>query len=774
MSTRAARPTDRAGTASGAGVVILASVRTRPEEDLVRSWAAEHHPDAAVCFDRELLVRTLAADDREDLRIVPVRVTWLPPARTRGDQGERPRVGDVLAMVGPRRPPAFVQRRLVERHPERVQVVEGESASVGELRSRFTAEAAEDADFAEFVRRAGVLATERAERGVIGDHYKVPQLVVEQIVATARFRRKTDELAERLERPVEAVRGEAADRLAELATVQSPVAIDAFRAALSPMHATAWDIEIDQDSAEGLAELNRTKPLVYLPTHRSYADPLVLAEALIRLGLPRNTMLGGNNMAFWPIGPLGKRAGVVFIRRSSGDDRVYRFALREYIAHLVSKRFNLEWYVEGGRSRTGKLRPPKMGLLSYLSGAIEEGLTDDVMMVPVSIVYDRMYEVDAMAAEQGGSGKSAEGLGWLYRYARGQMRNKGTARVRFGTPFSLAGALEAAGQDSAVRLEKVAFAIADGINHATPATPTALVTFALLGAGGRALTLDQVRRVVEPLPEYLRRKQLPGPEDELSGDGVEQTLDHLVESGVASRYDGGSEPVWSIRDGRHRVAAFYRNGAVHHYVTRALVELALMKVARSAELDGGDRDPALIAWTDALALRDLLKFEFFFPSKGEFAADVAAELDLIDADWRAHASTRADAEALLRATGFLVAPQALRSFVDAQQVVARVLLEHDVREAVDRKAFTQDCLGRSRQMLLQGRIQRTDAISTELFASALDLAENRSLLGPVDSDVAAEKLQEARRAFLAEVLEVTDRLTELADLASRMVEEVLA
>ena len=96
------------------------------------------------------------------------------------------------------------------------------------------------------------------------------------------------------------------------------------------------------------------------------------------------------------------------------------------------------------------------------------------------------------------------------------------------------------------------------------------------------------------------------------------------------------------------------------------------------------------------------------------------------------------------------------------------------RTEVDRKALAQTCLGRARQMLLQGRIQRTDAISTELFASALDLADNRSLLGPAATDVEGAELRRGRDAFLAEILEVTDRLGELADLAARMTEDVLA
>ena len=122
-------------------------------------------------------------------------------------------------------------------------------------------------------------------------------------------------------------------------------------------------------------------------------------------------------MSFWPIGPLGKRAGLIFIRRSFGDDQVYKLAVREYFGHLVAKRFNLEWYIEGGRSRTGKLRPPRYGLLHYLVRALEDGRAEDVTLVPVSITYEQLQEVGAMAAEQGGGAKSAEGLGWLAGYA---------------------------------------------------------------------------------------------------------------------------------------------------------------------------------------------------------------------------------------------------------------------------------------------------------------------------------------------------------------------
>ncbi|MCD2193764.1 glycerol-3-phosphate 1-O-acyltransferase [Actinomycetospora endophytica] len=753
-------------------VVVLGAARTAPERELLTDWAARNHPEAPVCLDESALHRALRDAD-PTTTVVPVRVTWLPPTRAAewadgtGAPPEKPKPADLVALLGPRRPPGFWQRRLARNSPDRVRLVEGEPATLSDLRRRHDAEAREDS-LAAYVHRAGVLACERAERALIGDHYTVPRMVVEQIVASTRFRERLRELAGETGRGFEDLLADARARLGELATVQSPVAIDAFRTALAPMHTSAWDVEVDSETVEPLRELNRTAPLVFLPTHRSYADPLVLAEVLRAHDLPRNTMLGGNNMAFWPIGPLGKRAGVVFIRRTSGDDPVYRLALREYIAHLVSKRFNLEWYVEGGRSRTGKLRRPRMGLLSYLTGALDDGRAPDVQLVPTSLVYDRMFEVDAMAAEQGGEGKSAEGLGWLARYVRGQVSNSGTARVRFGEPFSLREALEEAGEGKA-RLEKVAFTICDGINRATPATPTALVTFALLGAGGRALTLDQIRVTTEPLLDHLDRLGRPGPREGLRGEGIERTLDRLVSGQVADRYAGGEEPVWSVREGRHRVAAFYRNGAIHHFVNRAIVELALLTASR--EQPG--RDPVDVAWEEALALRDLLKFEFFFPPKRRFSDEISAEAAMVDVDWRERVREAVEdpsAATLLQWTRFLVAPRTLRSFVDAQWVVATKLAELDPGTAVDRKSFVRECLGLGTQMLRQGRVARPDSVSTELYGSALDLADNRGLLdAATGTDGAA-----GRVAFRDEIAGVRERLIELARIEDRLTEELLA
>jgi glycerol-3-phosphate O-acyltransferase len=750
-------------------LVLTVGATSATEQRLVAEWVARHHPGAETVAHESPGVAALLGDMPER-EVVPVRVTWLPPAPREG----RPGVSEVVQLMSPRRPWPALQARMAATGAARVQVTDGASATVQELRDRFATETAAEGDAAlsAFVARQAVLACDRAERLLLGDRYKVPRLVAEQIGASARFRERIAALAGELGRPVEEVQAEGEACLAELATVQSPLGIDAYRRFMKPMHAYAWTVEVDRDGLEPLRELNRRHALVFLPTHRSYVDPLVLQEALQTNDLPRNHVLGGDNMSWWPLGPIGKRAGIVWIRRNFGSDRVYKLAVREFLGHLVAKRFNLEWYIEGGRTRTGKLRPPKLGLLRYLTEAIDDDRTEDVALVPVSIVYDRLREVGALASEQAGQVKQREGLRWMVDYVRSQRQNVGKARVHFGEPFLLREALaeaDASG-DHAIRLEKVSFRICDGINRVTPITPTSLVTFALLGSMGRALTYGQIRELTAPLLDYARRRELPGPVAQMARPGgLRGGLDTLLEAGLVRGFDEGTEPVYSINRERLHVAAFYRNGVVHHFVNRAIVELSLLQVLR----DGTGDDVAEAALDVAMRLRDLLKFEFFFAERDQFRAQLIGEMELHDPRWREVLGAGPDAAAaLLDGSRLLVAHRTLRSFVDAQLVVAERLLAYGPDAGIDRKAFVQECMRVGHQLVLQGRLHSEAAVTRESFTAALDLAANRDLLatGPGRPEAA---LTAAREAWLAEINEVLVSLRQVHDADNRALNEVL-
>src|SRR5215472_7423274 len=733
---QSAQPATGNMPAGSEALVLLAGPASTAERALVTRWLRDGQlrPSAVLPLDGPDLARSLDRAVPETV-VTAVRVAWLP--RERGGE-RRVRWSDVLPQVNPRRPPAFWQNRIMRREPDRARMVIAEPATVAALRRRWGG----TGSFAQFVSRQARLALDRSERTLLGHRYKVPKEVTEAIADSPEFRADVARLADRLGLTEQEVMTGAEADLDSLVASMSPIAVDLLSSTLRPLHARAWDVQVDTAGLDWLRALNRENALVFLPSHRSYADPLLLADVLAEHDFPPNHVLGGDNLRFWPIAPLARRAGIVFIRRSFGDDEIYKLALREYLGFLLAKRFNLEWYMEGGRSRTGKLRPPRYGLLAYVAEAVARGQADDAWLVPVAITYDQLREVSAMAAEQAGAAKKPEGLSWLADYARGQLDRIGTVYVRFAEPISLRAALPPDGHDGdndawRLALQKVAFEVAVRINGVTAVTATALVALALLGVRDRALTLGQVRGVLEPLRGYLSERRLPYSREILdTGAGVQRVLGALSQQNVVTSYAGGVEPVYAIERGQHLVAAFYRNSAIHHFLDRAVAELVLLS-------------PPADRWDEAMRLRDQLKFEFFFPDKTAYRAVLQAELDRLDPGWE----TVADGRAVLGRAGLLVANRVLRSFLDAQLVVAERLAARPPHHPVAEKEFLDECGGVGRQMLLQGRQHGPESLSRELFASAVKLAGNMDLLGP-----GADDLAQRRRAFAGRLHDDVARL----------------
>ncbi|WP_227998336.1 glycerol-3-phosphate 1-O-acyltransferase [Nocardia australiensis] len=807
-------PAQRATTPRS--VVALVDAGSRVERGLIGAWLTDGGlvgelgidvPVTQLDLDSDAIATRLVGR-HDDPLVLPVRVLWLPPER---DGVRRVTFADLALLSNPRKPHALAQRRLIGKSPDRHVVLTGAPALLSELRANnpeaaalLTTGTAEP--FARAIVRAAVVALERAERNVIGDRYKVPRLVAEEILDSPAFLLRLDLIADQIGANQHEVYRRAEKALRELVAAQSRLVSDLFTQAMRPVHASTWKVDTEESGLTALRALNRRYPLVFLPSHRSYVDAFVLGDVLARNDFPPNHVIGGANLSFWPMGPIARRTGTVFIRRSFGDDEVYKAVVEEYFAYLLAKRFNLEWYFEGGRTRTGKLRPPRYGLLNYLAAAVRSNRIDDVMLIPVSITYERLNELGAIATEQVDGKKKPEGLAWLARYVRSQQHSAGRVYVRFGEPLSArdrlaahgdpliapplsiplhrteptepepgdAGA-DAVGEQERLAVQRLAFEVAVGINAVTPVTVNALATLALLGVHERALTLGEVRSVLAPVLSYIEKRDLPhGELDALRDDqSLAVVLEQLSLAKVVTVYRGGLEPVYSIEAGAHLEAAFYRNSAVHWFINRAILELSILSA-----LDAPAPDQLKAGWDEAFRLRDLLKFDFFFPKRVEFAAQLTAEMLLVDPDWHSH--TRADTFgedvlAKLTASGFMMAHRTLRSFFDAQLVVAERLAARDPVEEIDRKQFIAECVAVGKQMMLQQRLHSPESVSIELFTSALKLADNHGLLAPVGPDSAElrAELSECRIEFADRLRTIGTRISQAASLdpSNRLVRE---
>ncbi|HEX5255722.1 MAG TPA: lysophospholipid acyltransferase [Mycobacterium sp.] len=571
-------------------------------------------------------------------------------------------------------------------------------------------------------------------------------------------------LAHELGREPDSVRAEAACYLREMAPSLDERAVRAWRS-FSCWLMRAYDVLTDEDQIAQLRKLDRKATLAFAFSHRSYLDGLLLPEVIQANRLSPALTFGGANLNFFPMGSWAKRTGTIFIRRQTKDIPVYRFVLRAYAAQLVQSHANLTWSIEGGRTRTGKLRPPVFGILRYISDAVDEIDGPEVYLVPTSIVYDQLHEVEAMTTEAYGAAKRPEDFRFLVRLARQQGERLGRAYLDFGEPLPLRKRLEelrAEESGTGTEIERIALDVEHRINRATPVTPTAVVSLALLGAD-RSLSISEVLATVRPLASYIaaRNWKVAGAADLTNRSTIRWTLHQLVASGVVSVYDAGTEPVWGIGAEQHLVAAFYRNAAIHIVVDRAIAETALLAAIEAAEgsVDGLVQPTAVR--DEALSLRELLKFEFLFSARAQFEKELADEVRLIGrVDDTSKAARAPDVRGLLEKADVLLAHLVLRPFLDAYHIVADRLAAYE-DESFDENAFLAECLEVGKQWELQRRIASAESRSMELFKTALRLARHRELVDGVDDPAIARR----RREFADEIAAAVQRVNTIAELA---------
>jgi glycerol-3-phosphate O-acyltransferase len=371
-----------------------------------------------------------------------------------------------------------------------------------------------------------------------------------------------------------------------------------------------------------------------------------------------------------------------------------------------------------------------------------------------------------MTSEALGQGKRPEDVKWFVGYLRGLRHRMGRVYVDFGDPIPLRARLEelrAEGSPQHLAVERIALEVCHRINVATPVAPTGAVCIALLAAD-RALTLDEILTTVEPLAKYLqaRRWHTAGAANLTDRATVRRAVQDLVDSGVLSSFRG-QETVWGVSPRQHLTASVYRNSAIHVLVHRAIAELVLAKAAQ--------QETPFDAWHDALDLRELLKFEFFFPVREEFGRELQVELKLIDGrDWiPTREVSMEEANNYLDRMDLLVSHLILRPFLDAYAVVANQLVERGETDHFDEEKFIARCLVVGRQWALQRRIASEESVSAEMFRTALRLARHNELVEPNIPD-----LPQRRRAFVEEIDGYRTRIAQVAQLADQRQQEALA
>lgn len=745
-----------------ATVVFLLDARDDFEAALLRDWVESGKPrNGAHCRYSFVQLPGGGADDwlaalpqqSDAVWLQPLRIAWLPSPRSRRD---RPLLDFFHGRLAE---PGRARRRWLAKHrPERRAWIVGDGAYVDELRERQAETAVGNDSFAEFAANQALIALERSERIFRGARYKVPRILPGDVFANADFRNLIANIAQQRDRPVHDVLTQAERYLREMAATQTPFTLEMinalYRAAVRSHHDAA--IDIDEAQLQRVAGTIATRPVIFLISHKSMLDTVALSLVLFDANLPLPLTFGGINLNTPGLGALIRRSGIIFLRRSFQDNEIYKSTFRRYIDYLIEKRFSLLWALEGTRSRTGKLLPPRFGLFNYVFESIQRTRLYDVTFIPVSVVYDQITEVEDYSIEQRGQKKKPEGITWPLRFLR-RGRPRGQIHLRFGQGLTVRELVEPAELEAGIDDERkqtlvatLAFEIAVRMNAATPITATAIITLILLAGGNRAQSLAEIQALARAGAALIRRRRLEivGRSSFQDADAVLMTLAELHETGIVSYLDEGTERLYTISPDQHLNAAYYRNTAIHYFILDAFVEIALLDAAA----DPDDPVEAFLARTSEL--RELFKFEFYFPRRGDYRPEIERRASERFGDWedivRGNDSNVHDA---LDAVQPLVAHAVLRSFVDAYRIVASVLESYGADAVEDEGAILAQCLKSGKQQLLQEHVFSAESISKSLYQTGLKLANYRGLLA---ANLAAE-----RHAHHLEFRSISDRLDEI-------------
>lgn len=324
--------------------------------------------------------------------------------------------------------------------------------------------------------------------------------------------------------------------------------------------------------------------IVYVPCHRSHMDYLLLSYVLYHQGLVPPHIAAGINLNFWPAGPIFRRLGAFFIRRTFKGNKLYSTVFREYLGELFSRGYSVEYFVEGGRSRTGRLLDPKTGTLSMTIQAMLRGGTRPITLVPIYIGYEHVMEVGTYAKELRGATKEKESLPQMVR-GLSKLRNLGQGYVNFGKPLPLMTYLnqhvpdwrEAIDPIEAVRpswltptVNSIAADLMVRINNAGAANAMNLCCTALLASRQRSLTREQLTQQLECYLALLRNVPY-SPDATAPSASASELIDHALQM---NKFEVEKDTIGDIiilpRE-QAVLMTYYRNNITHMLVMPSLL-----------------------------------------------------------------------------------------------------------------------------------------------------------------------------------------------------------
>jgi glycerol-3-phosphate O-acyltransferase len=592
-------------------------------------------------------------------------------------------------------------------------------------------------DLAQQIRREMIQRLDVQRRVITGPVVKSREEVMELTLTDPALTHSMEHLAETEKKKLAKIKKTAQDYFWEISADPTTFYIAAMHRLVNWLSQHLFEgIVFDTQGFEKVREANQRGGLIFVPCHKSHLDYLILNNLIFQHHMQSPRIAAGKNLSFWPLGPIFRGSGAFFIRRRFLGGKLYAEVLYTYIKTLIKTGYNLEFFIEGGRSRTGKLVPPKLGLLNMILRTYDEGATPDILFVPTFIGYDQVLEEKAYLKELEGGKKEAESVGQLVKARKFLQKRYGRAYIQFSEPLSLKDYLaqlpltEPGEVQARHHGQELSYRIIQAINQISVVTPFSLVCAALLTYPRKGVYRRELLQIIQVLYDYLKVQKVPEADslEDLS-QAVEETLvlcesRKLItpiekEEGLTDELGLGG---YSIDETKRPLLEYYKNNILHFFLPAAMVSLSIL-ARQGFEFNRGQ------ILEDYGFLLDFFRNEFIF-SDTDPEVQVKQTLDYFNSRGVLVNLDPQEASYTLSASGLkdlAYFANLLFNYLESYWIVLRSI-KYLQKKPRSEKEFLKRIQSIGQKLHKLGEVERSEALSEATFQNAIKIFGEKGIV----------------------------------------------
>jgi len=442
------------------------------------------------------------------------------------------------------------------------------------------------------LRRELIERIDEEKMSIVGPVLKSRNEIISMVLNDSNLNQFIEDMAARGTKSRDALVKEAGKYIREIAADYNDMFIEIWDKFLTWLWNNIYDgVVVDKQGLAKIRNISKRMPFVIIPCHRSHIDYLLLSYVFYKHNIQLPFVAAGTNLSFWPLGYIFRKSGAFFIRRTFKGNKLYGEVFAKYLEVILREGLPLEFFIEGGRSRSGKMVMPKFGLLSMLIQAYRKKAGDDLAMIPVYIGYDRVIEEESYLKELGGVPKERERPSDVIKSRKFLRKRYGRVYINIGEPTFLKSYL--ASQEKSfdnMSIEerqslyrKISYEITLEINRVCVVTPFSLVASVLLCHDRRGISHDDLMTVLNSFYDYLSYRKVNFAATLVHKEkAFVDALNLFDESGVISKMGGDEEEpdemeetVYSLDDDNRLNLEYYKNNILHFFVSISFVAASL-------------------------------------------------------------------------------------------------------------------------------------------------------------------------------------------------------